>query len=333
MREEGIKRFLSAVGVKWSDMRTARKWVNCPCVMAQWMHSSGTDERPSFGVSISNDGPSTFYCFGCHAKATRLEGLLHNIFIMSGEYPWDAAEIFLREENHRSGEPAFEVPDVWSDVRIPPEPLPVSVTSLFPVLQWLDSDPAIACRKYLLGRGIPEWVQNLYQVRFDPKRSCLVFPMTDISGRIFILRERAITKKMMWTVSPAIVGLESEFPKLSEVGVWFGMHMVKWSQPVILVEGEIDLLRLVALGQNNVIASATSSVTDAQLDALSSTTLFLGYDSDLAGSHAHSKIIKYIGERAVLFELKWDLVGKKDAGELRTKKELEEVMKGAVTVR
>ncbi len=331
MNESGVRKFLMALGVSQSQIRIARGWANAPCPMAPWTHGSGIDEHPSFGISVS-DGRSVAYCFGCLPKAQQLEGLLHNIFIMSKEYPWEAAGVFIQEENH-SSELQEGVPDIWSHVPARPEPLPKSILKLFPLLQWNDDSVASACKEYLIGRGIPEWVWNMYQVRYDPKRSCLVFPMTDITGRIFILRERSIREKKMWTVSPNLVGFGNiEFPKLKDSGVWFGMHLVRWSKPVMLVEGEIDTMRLAVLGEFNSIASATSSVSEAQIDALPATTIYLGYDADNAGALAHQRIAERIKDKAVMFELDWSDVGRKDPDELANKRELEVVMKKAKNV-
>jgi len=113
-------------------------------------------------------------------------------------------------------------------------------------------------------------------VRYDPERKCLTFAMTDPSGRIFILRERGFPEKRLWTVNEKVTGVEFDYPTLKGAGVWFGMHLVNWAKPVLLVEGEIKTMRLTALGEFNSIASATSSVTEAQMDALSATTLYLG---------------------------------------------------------
>lgn len=353
MNEQGVRKFLLAVGVDPKDMVSARGWINCPCILAPYTHGAGRDEHPSFGVSIG-EGRSVYYCFGCSPKAQLLEGLLHNIFIMSGEYPWEAAKIFIHEENWGEEDGPLPVPDRWLDFKGAIDPLPMEIISLFPLIQWRkNTSTASACKEYLDGRGVPEWVQNMYGVRIDLKRSCLVFSLTDPSGRIFMLRERSIKEKKMWTVSPDIaaesmgfkikeyVGFKAEesslsidsknieFPKLRDVGAWFGMHLINWSKPVMLVEGEIKVMRLAALGFFNAIGSATSSVSEAQIDAVSSPVTYMGYDADKAGALAHHRITERIKDRTVLYELDWSLVGRKDPDELKNKGELERVLKNA----
>lgn len=337
MREESVKRFLSSLGVPVAKIKVSRHWTNAPCPFAQWTHGSGVDEHPSFGISISNDGRSTWFCFGCHPKASLLEGLLHDIFVATGEYPWEAADIFIRSENHGEGVVA-SIPDIWSDVQVDVAPIPKRVLRLFPLLQNSNDVDAIACKNYLIKRGVPIWVQNMYGVRYDPRMASLVFPLTDSSGRVFMLRERSIKEKKLWTVSKEYVekffhldGLsESDFPRLTESGVWFGLHLIDWAKPVILVEGEIKVMRLAALGEFNSIGATTASVSASQIDAVPATIIYLGFDADKAGALAHHKIIERMkGRKVLLFELDWSLVGRKDPDELENKRELEIVMKGA----
>ena len=138
----------------------------------------------------------------------------------------------------------------------------------------------------------------------------------------------------MWTLSSERSGVEGiVMPRLRDVGAWFGMFLIDWSRPVMLVEGEIDAMRLMALGYTNVIASATSSVTDAQIDALAAETLVLGYDADAAGKHAHARIRDRVGQKAQVLEVDWSLAKKdgspcKDAGDLPDETALREVLRG-----
>lgn len=328
MLEPGVRRFLASIGVPSEKMRRSKDWINCQCPLAKWTHGSGMDEHPSFGISIS-EGRSVWYCFGCMPKAQLLEGLLHNIFITSGEYPREAAQVFVEEEGAEEV-PQQVIPDGWADMKEAVEPLPKSVIKQFPILQWTKHNiDAIACKQYLVKRGVPEWVQNLYQVRFDPERGCLTFPLTDLAGRIFVLRERSILEKKLWTVSSEMMKMPGvKFPSLRDSGVWFGMHLINWSKPVLLVEGEIKVMRLATLGEFNAIASATSSVSETQIDVLSGAVFYLGYDTDKAGALAHSRIAERIGRRVALFELDWSVVGITDPDELKNKNDLRKVMEG-----
>lgn len=347
MREEAVKRFLAALGVSQSAMtkrqgRGNLTWINCICVTARWTHSAGIDTHPSFGITVSEDRSSVSCCFGCSPDPRSLEKLLHNIFIMSGEYPKEAAKILaLNEVIHDATETELSLmlPDLWltdtsyEQNRTPTEPLPPRVLNLFPILQKAKGITANNARIYLEGRDIPEWVFNMFGVRFDLHRKAVAFPLTDAKGRIYMLRERATDAKKMWTVNEKVTKIDIDYPLLTECGVWFGMHLVDWSKPVMLVEGAEDAMNIVALGHLNVVASCTSSVTDAQLAALCGSVYLLGYDKDNAGALAHSKIIKKLRKKAALFELDWSLAGVKDGGALQSAFDLQLVMGQAVLIK
>lgn len=335
MDERGIRKLLLELGV--DGIETNDTWVNAKCPLAAYTHAGGVDTRPSFGISISDEGRSAYYCFGCSPQGRRLERLFHNIFVASFRFPWEAAGVFLEHENFGEEDKLPAVLDVW-EWSEPKEvkPLPAEVLKRYPLLQTGKGYEAKRCREYLEEeRGVPVWVQNLCRVRFDWHTSSLIFPLTDIHGNVFVMRKRLRKEKSICTVSPAMVGLEGvEFPKLKEVGAWFNMFTVDWSRPVMLVEGEIDAMKVISFGFFNVVASATSSVTDSQIDALHAPLLLLGYDSDKGGQFAHRRIRDRVGKKANMIELDWSVVGKrdspaekaKDAGDVKDRDDFEKVL-------
>jgi DNA primase len=117
-----------------------------------------------------------------------------------------------------------------------------------------------------------------------------------------------------------------EFARLKDVGVWFGLHLIDWKKPVMLVEGEFDTARIFTLGFRNVVGSATSSVTEAQIDAIQSDTIILGYDPDKAGQKAHQRIKDRVGGKAIIRVADWGIADRHDGGALRSRDELKKVM-------
>ena len=326
MNVDGIKKMLMELGVDPGEIEdTGRGWVNCPCPLAPFTHASGADSRPSFGVSISDTRHSVYYCFGCTPKPRVLPNLLHETWVASGAYPTEAAHVYMQHEIHEEDE-SVDVTDTMVQYTEQPQinPLPSSVLLLYPLLQEARSPEATHLRHFLKHiRGVDEWWAYRCRVRHDPLSKTLVFPMTDTQGRIYVLRERSRLEKRIWTVSPKLAGMPHlKFPKLKHVGAWFGMEYVDWSKPVILVEGELDALRLMTLGWYNVIASATSSVTDAQIKALVADSLLLGYDADKGGRYAHRRILDTLNGASNVHLLDWSQVNKadghpcKDAGDL-----------------
>jgi 5S rRNA maturation endonuclease (ribonuclease M5) len=332
VNEFGVTSLLRSLGVAASEIveDTTRGWVNCPCPLAVWTHGGGEDQRPSFGISIDEDRPSVFYCFGCMHEVQGLGRLLGRIFVLSGAYPWETASIYALHEV-QEGHRRLKTPPLWDGSPIEdglPDPLPPAVLGKFPILQGDQAPEAVKVRDWIEKiRKIPVWAQNLFRLRYDAQRRSVVFPLTDLDGRIYVLRERRRQTKKIWTVTPKIAGTPGlEFPRLRDTGVWFGMHLANWSDPVMLVEGEFDAMRVASLGFMNVIASATSSVADKQIDALDGDSYILGYDADKGGEHAVRRIKDRIGGNTSLRLARWEVVGCKDGGDLQYEEQLHEVL-------
>lgn len=346
MNESAIVEFLCEFGVSQNQIKIVRGWVNCPCIFAEWDHDGGIDTNPSFGISINDEEQSVYVCFGCTRTARLMGDILHRYWILSGEYPFDAAALYMRNENFsvESREDSINI-DPWltflQKETSPPEPLGRAVIPQFPKIQSSGNPVALQALAYLeKDRLVAHRVVNECGIRFDPEREALVFPLTDAHGDIYLLRERALGQKRIWTVSPKIAGLseDMEFPKLTQIGVWFGYHLINWRRAVMLVEGEIDALRLRTLGFHNVVASCTSSVTDKQIDAIHATTVILGYDADKGGRFATRRVRDRMAGKTELLQVDWSLVSKesgnpcKDAGDLRSREDLEIVLKNMTSL-
>jgi len=334
MDEQSIKSFILSLDVEVGDLRVGDKWVNMKCPLAPYLHSSGTDSRPSFGISISEDSTSVYYCFGCTPEARPLGWLLHNFYVLSGAFPTEAAKIYMENEIFEEEDALPKFSDPWFNPKVKVKsPVPPEVLRRYPLLQYSHSPIEREIRHWLsVVRGVPEWVQNMCQLRHNPENRSVVFPLTDFRGNVMTMRERVIKTKHIWTVSPKLAGYDGDFTPLKTSGAWFGLALVDWRNPVIVVEGEIDAMRLMALGYSNVIASATSSVTDAQIDAIGTDTLLLGGDADKAGRKMIRKIKESMQSKAVLFKLLWSVAKKSngepcnDAGDLPNDEELQKVL-------
>lgn len=331
MTRDSIHQLLRAIGIR--EYTDAEHWVNCTCPFARWRHGSGQDTRPSFGISVNDLGVSVYSCFGCMDKAKAIPSLLPALFLMTGTYPWAAAKIIMESGALTLDEILQPGPWERPEGERREEPIPREVFVKFPLLRASNSMTAISAARWIgkplseKGRGIPTWVQNYFGLRVDEDRDAVVFPLTNHRGRIYLMRERRVGTKEIWTVSPDIAGVYGmEFARLKDVGVWFGLHLLDWNKPVMLVEGEFDAMRIFALGFRNVVASTTSSVTEAQIDAIRSDSIILGYDPDKAGEKARERITKHIGGKAIIRIADWTRVGRKDGGALGSKEELREVM-------
>jgi len=345
MREDSIFRFLIALGVEERFIESARGWVNCPCPMAPWTHGTGADSRPSFGISINEDAGSVYYCFGCMPEGRWLSWLLHNIFIMSGSYPFQAAEIFAEEEIHYDEDAKpIKVMDNWrGELSAQPNPLPPEVYSQYKLLQFGRGFEAKRCIEFLEEeRRIPRHLAFLYKVRYDQHNSTLIFPLTDYDGGIYLMRARSRKEKVIWTMNAKRCGFPNlEFPKLRDVGAWFGMWLVDWRKPVLALETEMDVLVVRSFGFENVVAAATSSVTHAQMDTIMrAPTVLLGFDADKAGEHACKRFVEHAEGRVGLMRVDWSkgdpydpAIACTDPGDLADKESFDFCMQNAEVVK
>lgn len=339
MDKYGVTKFLIALGIREQDiLDTGRGWINCKCPMSPYSHRRGADTRPSFGVSVSDTDSSVYYCFGCSDEAKPLGRLLHAMWVLGAPYPYEAAKIFAAEEVHDSDSDGLVLRDEWEiGENAAKEPLPPFVYEQYPLLADTKGIEGRKLRKYLQGRNIPAHVWKRCKLRCNPENNSFVFPMTDIYGRIFLLRERSRLKKSIWTISPKLAGFpDMEFPKLKNNGIWFGLHLIDWDRPVMTVEGEFDAMSAMGFGFTNVIASCTSSVTYAQLDAVNADIIFSGYDADKAGDKAYERVKIRKESTSQVLKIDWTSAGMlangeypEDPGDIETKEQFRRALRNA----
>jgi 5S rRNA maturation endonuclease (ribonuclease M5) len=321
METNGIERFLTTLGIE--ESRVAGDWINFRCPLVH-NHEPGTD-RKAAGISIS-ESKSVFHCFTCTSKAIRLERLLYILWV-NGENTRPAAEVLARFEDWSREDDDLIIPPDKPRTNGKREVLPDGVIDHFPLL--VDAPKKFrkeAC-DYLLMRGSSIQAARRYGIRAWPNKDALVFPLTDRAGRPVVLRVRKLFEKKCWTVTPEHVGMDRKFPTLAASGPWFGLSLINWSKPVWIVEGEEDALRLETLGQSNVLASAGTGVTRAQLSNLTGADIVIGMDADKAGQRAAQRVLSLIGDSAVCWKADWSKFGCKDPRDIPNKKTLEEVKK------
>lgn len=318
MNKHNVQRFLQALGCE--SVREGEKWINAKCPLAPYTHGQGKDRRPSFGISVS-EGRSLYHCFSCTTESRSLMHLIHRLHCATGEYPKELSDLLIRLENWQEIEKS-EVKDVWEEA---PEPLPLfpqELLDLFPLLMESDTKEAEQAKKYLCyERGIDPDVMRLFGLRYDTDPVSVIFPFTNSAGELCVLRRRAIANKFIETIS--VEG----FPTLKSTGAWFGLHLCSNKKPLILVEAEIDALRLASVGYD-AIASGGTSVTQSQVRSLLAPSILVAFDADDAGRKGTQRIVKALGGVAIVSVVDWNSIGLKDptdrpgGKELATKEEL-----------
>jgi len=142
---------------------------------------------------------------------------------------------------------------------------------------------------------------------FDKFRNRIMFPFHNISGHIvgFGGRRLVETDQPKYLNSP-----ESKIYKKGEIlyGLYQAIPAIRENQMVILVEGYFDLLRLVDVAIENVVASSGTALTEAQGRLLKRITnsVIISYDSDEAGIKAalrNSYILESLGLDVYILEI------------------------------
>lgn len=333
MKLGAARRLLKTFGVRECNERFG--WLVSRCPLAQWRHEGGRDGKPSFGISLDESRQTYWNCFGCSDRPQPIETLLHSWWLYTGKYPWKAAHIVLDEDppiefgDHRfvrdSYRSKWEKPMNLKIEKFPPEFL-----DRFPSLLALDMDErSIKIVDYLVMRGIARSVIDEFGVRFDAhvRTPTMIFPLTNEAGVIQVLRARTLAKSL-YTINGRVLGYPKlVLPTINSTGCWFGRHRVNPFQPVIIVEGEIDAMRLVTLGKSNVVASCTANVSQSQVNTLDIHSIILGYDNDMAGRRATRYALrKFFSRSRWISEVNWGVAGRKDAGEIANSDELALVM-------
>jgi len=325
MKKETILRFLNALGADMTRMRIRGDWMNVRCPLAHITHTNG-DAHPSCGILISDDGPAIYHCFGCSGgKPESLSWMVHTMWVATGRYPTDAAKI-LASENFvsESDAPVFDW-DIRKRLRM--TPLDADVLKQYPPLSdSVSCLTAMVVRNWLTEcRGLAPSIIDTHGLRYSPENCTVVFPLTDHAGNIFVLQERMIGTKKMWTVNENTSGVHVDYPTIRHAGCWMNLKNADWGRPVMLVESGFDAGRIASLGFDNVIASGGTGVTPAQIGALAGHTYILGYDNDRAGQQAMARIARMLGNHTV-YVADWGVVGVKDGGDLVNAEQLKKVL-------
>ena len=65
MTPESAEALLDALGCKKTGQSSS--WMRGPCPLAGWLHKSGKDSMPSFGLMIEEGSVPHFHCFTCES--------------------------------------------------------------------------------------------------------------------------------------------------------------------------------------------------------------------------------------------------------------------------
>lgn len=291
MTEKEIRAWLRLLGLKALGRR--RQWVVSRCPLAPWRHQTGRDRKPSFGIA-EGPGESRTHCFACHFSG-RQGALLAELQMRGAEV--DLGQAWAMVEAAEAGAPlTLGDGDFESAFLFEPEEHP------FPEEMREALEPAYArvrrkgkvlgrVHPYLRRRRVPYSVAKRMDLRYDPWRLRLVFPVRDWRGVLMGLHGRITYLPPDDDPHPPPVYLMYPCQDQTNPHVWLGEHWTDPEQPVVVAESVFDLARVIEAGFHNAISPLTADLSAAKLARIESlqdvVTIF---DEDQAGRYARGKL-------------------------------------------
>lgn len=280
MDRADIRTFIKTLSGVNTHIDEHKDWLNFSCPLARWTHEKGSDNSPSFGISIDSLS-SKYHCFTCHSKGT-MPGLVEKLTRLSGkQYP--ELEAYVEAEE---------------------------VGGIVP--EWLDDEHDLASTQelhedtiymydlagvhpYLQERGISEDVANALGLRVDEAedtpddRERILFPVySTMNGSIQLtgFTGRAIDTEKVLKIK--------DYYGLKKTEALLGVERIQSEHKFIaVVEGLFAYARLSSYHLPSVaIMGSNMSNAQAQMILELDKPIYIFTDNDKAGYAARSQILK-----------------------------------------
>lgn len=282
-------------------------WARGPCVLAGWLHKSGKDTNPSFGLFIEEGSVPHFHCFTCESGS--LSHLLQIIEFRNQQTPGvfhgdltKAREIIENAELELPLLPAYsefglqkkkvfeEIPPYFLDTFKPVDMIPRALA-------------------YCDQRGISKTEIVKHDLRYDSERDMLVFPYWDVFDRPAGARGRKITLTGENT-GFAVGHHDYIFNGVNNSGfVFYNEQSLNLPGPVVVVEGQIDCLKVARVWPKTV-ANLTAKPIMAKVQKLGQTDgVILLLDGDATGRVGTEKfvhLLSFLNIKVMPVLLPWD---------------------------
>jgi DNA primase len=308
------------------------------------------EKSPSFTVTPDK---GVYYCFGCHKGGTLFD------FIMEVEkVPWrDAVEILAKKAG-------IEIPrDDEERGGIKREAFFELYRRVAGSFHWLlkEGPQAGAARKYLEGRGVPQEIQESFQLGYAPAdrewlfrfltqknyspdflsrtglfmdgsrgrggslfADRIMFPIANARGEVIAFGGRSIgDAQPKYLNSP-----ETAFFRKGEnlFGLDKAAQAIRQSGAFVLVEGYMDVLAMHQAGLTNCVAPLGTALTEQQVRLLKryASKVVLLFDGDAAGQKATERAIEMLEGQDLMVQAAV-VPGGQDPADLVQKGEIEQL--------
>lgn len=284
MNLDAAKSFLRCLGLAAAETRRSG-WVTGACPLGAWRHRDGSG-RGSFGLKLQ-DGLCN--CFSCQWHGTAFD-LLYEMRHLERQRPSGRRPDFKAALALLAGAPAPHTPSLPSlDERTWGQ----REDFVFPESWLAEFEPAYAdgeVHPYLAARRVPYDVARALDLRFDPMRQRVCFPVRDYHGRLRGLHGRAIHDRVAHD-HVALRYLMYTLDGRCSPEVWLGEAWADPDRPLVVVESVFDLARVYEVWRN-VVCPLTASLGPAKIARLRGVkTILPMFDRDAAGRRARDKLL------------------------------------------
>lgn len=292
MDKDAVRLFAGFVGTKVETI-SSQGWAQMKCPLARWTHDSGKDSNPSAAISIKPDGYSHFTCFTCENHD--LLALVQRLKELGAQAPRVQLKAAMELVN-AEGENELKVAIKEYDAPLNPEEDDGNNDAVFSE-DWLAS--FLPARKvpdamaYLKSRGVDPYTVHDLDLRWDPKRLTVCFPVRDTSGRLCGLRGRRIAPEPgqppyhMYKNAP---GKDGHYNR----NVWIGENHLDWDKPVVMVESVFDYAAVYPLYEN-VTGPLTVGMGPRKVKRMAAAgEIITLFDLGAGGNKARKLIDKYL---------------------------------------
>lgn len=264
--------------------------VTCP------IHKGGKENKASADIYI---GPSTddvkyghFTCFTCGAS--------HPFYMFVAacfDCSIDSAKDWLIQ-NYWDGKETIpiDLPEIILNKNIKKTFIDESILTNFESFS-----PYIT-----LERGLSKSIIEKFEVKYDSKTKCIVFPVRDELGRLQMLTKRSVNSKMFF------IDEDKEKP------LYLLFDVLKNNiNTVMICESQIDALQAYSYGFPCV--ATIGAISNHQIDLLNKSgirILYTFFDNDAAGVRFTNKLNSAIRKDILVINIKLNIPGKKDINDL-----------------
>lgn len=287
MNADQIRSWLSLLGAQ--QIKVGPGWVNCSCPLAPYRHQSGKDSHPSFGIQISTV-ESHCFCLACHFHGKQMDLIYELVRCGAPISKHEAMQLIVASTEEI---PILVVPPDYEELNKP------IVLVEYPESMREKFEPAYyqgQVHPYLLERSVTYSCAKHLDLRFDPARRRIVFPVRDYGGVLRGLHGRLIVPGNL-----PYLGYPSPSGATNMRHTWLGEHLVRKDLPVVIVESVFDYTATWRVWEN-LLSPLRSSISKEQLSRISwiqSAVIFM--DLDEAGERARVKLQKFFSKKKISY--------------------------------